>query len=538
KNIASLLALGIAVDYSLFIVSRFREEIAHNGAAASLVTTMATAGKSVAFSGATTLIGLSGLLLVKFSFLRSLGTAGIVVVLISLAVALTLVPAVLAILGSRINAFPIRRPGNQPATSWHRLATKVMAHPWLFFLPSALFLVSLGLPFAGVRLGPIWASTLPENAPARRAWEFAAQEFGQGELTPVLVVVQSPGPVLEPQNIGALYDYTRRLAALPGVTRVESIVNVAPEATREAYQIAYSDLANLSPDVRHLLERVVHGSTTVVRVHSPHEAASPAARDIIERIRAVPVSSPSTHSQEGAALGLESPGMTRYVTGAAATLQDSIDALYQDVLKLVLVVTGSIYLALLLLFRSVVLAFKAIVMNTLSILASFGALVWIFQEGHLEGLLGFRADGTVEASLPILLFCMVFGLSMDYGIFLLSRIKEEYDRTGDNASSVASGVEKSGKIITSAAMVVVAVGCAFALGEVILTKALGLGLAIAVLLDATVVRVLLVPSLMRLLGAWNWWAPRPLLRLLPNWDEGPVLNPHLGRSEEANKSRS
>lgn len=501
KNIASLLALGIAVDYTLFIVSRFREEIAISGPAESIAVTMATAGKAVLFSGVTTILGLSGLLLVKFSFLRSLGLAGIVVVVLSLFVALTLVPAVLAILGPRINALPVLPRVKRPGLWWHKLATRVMASPLLFLVPSAAAILVLGIPFLGVRLGPIWSGTLPDDAPARTAWEFAAQEFGPGGLTPVLVVVQSPGPVLEPQNLGDLYEYSRRLAALPGVTAVDSIVDLAPGISKEAYQIAYRDPSSLSPEVRDLLNGVVNGPTTVLRVHVEHDIAAPEAREVIKSVRAVPAGT-----------------LTRYVTGAAASLQDSIDALYEDFPKVIVAVVISIYVTLLFLFRSVVVAFKAVAMNALSIFASFGALVFIFQEGHLEGPLGFRSDGTVEASLPILLFCMVFGLSMDYGVFLLSRIKEEYDRTGDNTQSVAQGMEKSGKIITSAAMVVVVVGFAFALGDIILTKALGLGLAIAVLIDATIIRAFLVPSLMRLLGKWNWWAPAALLRVLPRWE--------------------
>jgi RND superfamily putative drug exporter len=203
------------------------------------------------------------------------------------------------------------------------------------------------------------------------------------------------------------------------------------------------------------------------------------------------------------------------VTGSAASLLDVVGALYRDFPYALVFVVGSIYLVLLVLFRSVILPAKAVLMNTLSILASYGALVFVFQQGHFQSLLGFQAEGFVEATIPILLFCILFGLSMDYEVFLLSRVKETYDATGDNTASVARGLERTGRIITSAALIMVLVSAAFATGDIIVVKSLGVGIALAILVDATVVRALLVPSLMRLMGDWNWWAPRFIRRLLP-----------------------
>ena len=502
QNVASLVGLGVAIDYSLFIVSRFREELGRRTVEESIAVTMTSAGRAVLFSGIASMMGLAGLLLVDFSFLKSLGLAGVAVIGVSVLVSLTLVPAMLGMLGSRVNTLSIRRPERVGTGFWRRFSLQVMKRPLWFFVPSALLLVVLGAPFLRVNLGPIWANTLPKDSPAREGWNFLQEKFGVGELTPLVVVVQAPGSILEPRNIGLLYDYTHKLAALPGVIRVDSIVDVSAGLPKEAYQFAYQNPAvTRSPAVKVVLDRVVREGTTIVRVYTAWDLTSEEAKDFVRRARAVEID----------------PSLTKYVSGATASLRDSIDALYGDFLLVLLVVVGSIYLAMLVLFRSVVLALKAVLLNGLSMLASFGALVFIFHEGHFQGLLNFQADGSIEASLPVMLFCVVFGLSMDYEVFLLSRIREEYDRIGDNTEAVASGMERSGRIITSAAMVVVVVGLAFAAGDVILAKSLGLGLALGVLIDATVVRALMAPSLMRLLGEWNWWAPQPLLRLLPRW---------------------
>ena len=500
-NIASLIGLGVAVDYSLFMVSRFREEIYHRGPEESVAITVATAGRAVIFSGLTTIIGLSGLMVFEFAFLRSLGIGGVAVVALSLLVALTLVPALLGVLGERINALPVfpRRAGRSGFWAW--TSHTVMRRPLLFLIPAGAALLSLGVPFLGVNLGPVWAGSLPEEAPARVGWELMAERFGEAEISPVVVMVQAQGDMLARGNVGALYDYTRRLEEVPGVTGVGSIVNIGQGISKEQYQRAYETPGVLEPLTDRLADQV-RDDTTVVRVFGDFSVASGEGKALVGRVRAVD----------------PGPEFRRYVTGATASLRDSIDALYRDFPKAIAIVVVSIYVALMLVFRSVVLPLKAVLLNGISIFASFGALVFIFQQGHLEGLLNFRADGAVEASVPILLFCILFGLSMDYELFLLSRIKEEHDRTGDNERSIAWGMQRSGNIITSAAMVVVLVGVAFSFGDVMIVKALGIGLALAVFIDATVVRALMAPSLMRILGKWNWWAPRWLLRVLPNWE--------------------
>jgi RND superfamily putative drug exporter len=282
---------------------------------------------------------------------------------------------------------------------------------------------------------------------------------------------------------------------------VESIATFDPSITREQYHLLLANPSLVPPELREALNSFMGPTSTVLRVYTSVDPNSEEARGLVRRIRSY---------EPGGDLKL-------YVSGATADLMDAIDVMYSDFPKVIIFVVVAIYLVLLLLFRSVVLPLKAVVMNAMSIFASFGALVYIFQEGHFQGLLGFRAEGFTEASLPILIFCIVFGLSMDYEVFLLSRVKEIYDETDDNTLSVAQGLERTGRIITSAAMIMVLVASSFSTGEIVLIKALGVGIAIAVFLDATLVRALLVPALMRILGAWNWWAPGFLKRVLPQW---------------------
>ena len=500
QNIASLLGLGVAVDYTLFLVFRFREELAYRSVEESIAVTMATAGKAIFFSGVTTVLGLSGLLVFELSFLRSIGLGGMVVVVLSLFLALTLVPAVLSVLGHRINALPILPATRGEGGAWRRLAGFVMRFPVRVLVPAGGALVLLGLPFLWVSFGPIWAGSLPEEAPARVGWDVASESFGDGELSPLLIPVTAPDSILAPAAVGALFDYTRDLAALDHVRRVESIVDLAPGIPRDLYQRAYADPSAIPfVEVREALNLVTSETTTLVRVYGERAVVSREARELVEEVRAL---------EPGG-------GLTSLVGGATAGLEDVIDVLYGDFPLAVAVVLGSIYVTLLVLFRSLLLPLKAVILNSLSIFASFGALVFVFQDGRLEWLLNFGADGSVEATVPILLFCIVFGLSMDYEVFLLSRIKEEYDRTGDNVRSVAYGMQRSGRIITSAALVIVIVGSAFATSEIGIIKSLGFGLALAVFIDATIVRALLAPSIMRLLGRWNWWAPEALARWLP-----------------------
>ena len=323
----------------------------------------------------------------------------------------------------------------------------------------------------------------------------------EGEFAPLVLAVRTAGPVVAPENVAALHAYSRRLAADPRVSRVDSIVDVDPRLSLEQYQLLLAP-ANGVPDpfIAAALRATTRDDLTAFTVVSPYGPNRAEARSLVEDLRD-PASAIAPPAGIGVAVG-----------GGAAEVSDVVDGVIAGFPRAALFILITTYLVLFVLLRSVILPLKALVMNGLSIVASFGALVWIFQDGNLSAILGFQPLGFVETTLPVILFCVLFGLSMDYEVFLLSRMKEVYDRTGDNREAVARGLERSGRIVTSAALIVVVVAGSFAFADIVLIKALGLGVAIAVALDATVVRALLVPSTMRLLGDVNWWMPRRLER--------------------------
>ncbi len=509
-NLATLLGLGLGVDYSLLMTSRFREELAARPAdqpdrvAHAVVATVATAGRAVFFSGLTVLLGLIGLVLFEFMILRSVGIAGAMVVFLAVVSAMTLLPAVLAIVGTRIDALAIRRvvPVDDPNGPWARLARWVMRRPIAVLLPTLALLLLLGSPFLHVRFNAPDSTILPPSVPSRAAFDRLAGAFGEGEFAPLTLAIRTDGPATSADNLAALYDYSRRLTADPRVTRVESLVDVDPRIRLDQYQLIYSD-PNGPRDrfVATTLESTTKGDLTAFTVYTPFGPNREEGRALVAELRST--------------VGSLAPpaGTQLLVGGGAADVTDVVSRVAADFPRTAIFIVVSTYLVLFLLLRSVVLPAKALVMNTLSIVASFGALVWIFQDGNLSGLLGFQPLGFVETTQPVILFCVLFGLSMDYEVFLLSRMKEVWDRTGDNQEAVARGLERSGRIVTSAALIVVVVAGSFALADIVLIKALGIGMALAVALDATVVRALLVPATMRLLGDWNWWVPGRLRRL-------------------------
>ena len=514
-NIASFLGLGMAVDYSLLMVSRFREELQRTDndvrpelvegrstepgstVASAVTTTIETSGKAIVFSASTSVIALSGLLFFDLMMMRSLGIGGITVILFSMLIALTLLPALFAVLGRRVDRLSLWRRRTVSGGFWFNLSQWVMRHPIAVIIPTTAFLVLLGLPFLNVNLGSPWASILPEEAESRQGQELVNERFGPGELSQVILVETSPISTLSPQNIAANLEFVERMESDPRVVRVDSIFSTEPRMTLEQFQ-ALSSLAGTSPAVGNEIPATFNQlvsadlRTQMVRVVPTHSPTADETKALVSDIRSDP------------------PGgdMTVLVTGITADQLDTVDSLYSDFPRMIVYVVIVTYIALLLLFRSVLLPLKAVVLNALSILASFGALVFVFQQGNFERLLGFTAEGTTEATVPILVFSIVFGLSMDYEVFLLSRVKEEYERTGDNTRAVAVGMERSGRIITSAAAILIVVSAGFATGDILIIKALGLGTAIAVLVDSTVVRALLVPALMRVMSRLNWWAPR------------------------------
>ena len=517
-NLATLLGLGLGVDYSLLMTSRFREELAARGWRGDAVedavgATLATAGRAVFFSGLTVLLGLLGLVLFEFMILRSVGIAGAIVVGFAVLAAMTLLPALLAIAGTRLDRLRVRRVRATEAEDgpWARLANRVMDHPIRVLVPTLGLLLLLGVPFLHVRFNAPDSTILPDHVPSRQAFDRLTDAFGPGPFAPIVLAVRTDGPATSPGNVALLYEYSRRLAADPRVARVDSLVDVDPRLTLPQYQLVYGSPSG-PPDrfVAEALAATTNGDLTAFTIFTPYGPNEAPGRTLVVDLRADsgPLAPPA--------------GLEVLVGGGAADVEDVVAGIAADFPRSATFILVSTYLVLFLLLRSVLLPLKALVMNTLSIAASFGALVWIFQDGNLGAILGTRPLGFVETTQPVILFCVLFGLSMDYEVFLLTRMRESWDRTHDNRTAVAHGLERSGRIVTSAALIVVVVAGSFAFADIVLIKALGLGIAIAVALDATVVRALLVPATMRLLGSWNWWVPRRLAERLPDIAEHEV----------------
>ena len=467
-NLTTGLGLGLAIDYSLFVVSRYREEIAKVGPGSeAMKRTLNTAGRTVLFSSITVAVALASLTVFPQRFLYSMGIGGALVALLASLISLTVLPAVLALLGDRVNAWApsfLQRRAERDATQtesgfWYRLSRFVMRRPVPIATVTALLLLVLGIPFYSLKFTSVDAQVLPESASARQVDNVMRAQFPSFHDTPHILLVENATPA-------ALNTIERDVASVKGIAEVQP-----PQ------QFANGD--------------------AVITAYSTASYISDTSRNAVKAIRDLPVPS----------------GSQLLVAGAPAhfvDLQQSLETHAPIALAIVIVAT---LIVLFLMTGSVVLPVKQLLMNVLSLSAVFGILVFIFQDGRLEGLLDYRSQGALEQTMPILLFAVVFGLSTDYGVFLLSRIKEARDNGASDSECVAIGLERTGRIVTAAALLfAIAIG-AFATSQIIFIKENGVGTALAVLIDASLIRALLVPSLMELLGRWNWWAPRPLRRL-------------------------
>ena len=567
-TISTMLGLGLGIDYALFAVSRFREELENGRPVSEAVPrTVETAGRSIFFSGTAVLIGLTGLLFFPYMFMRSIGVAGALVVLFSVASALTLLPAVLAILGPKVNALSVRRrraSGTVGAGFWTRSAELVMRHPVSVLLVVGVMLLVLLYPVTHMKVGVPEASVLPEEYESRQGNDILRESFDYASLTPIYAVATLPDDPLSAEGLGEIQSLGERIEETEGIDHVESIYTVGVEAVGRLAQARLEAEAEAATGVDEAVEeqlaslREQYGSVppgaeeqiraeAEARVSEELDAQVPELPDGVfdngtvtpegvanflnlpearnseelenalrnyttgERaiIQAVTENSPYTEEARdavGKVRALEPPADTSLLVGGLpAGQRDFISNLYGNAPYAVAFVLGVTYLVLFLTFRSVFIPLKAVIVNILSLTASFGAMVFVFQDGHLSGLLGFTPLGFVEATVPILMFCTIFGVSMDYEVFLLSRIRESYEHGESNAASVSKGLVATAGIITSAAAIIVVVTGAFAFTGITTTKAIGLGLAVAVFVDATIIRVLLVPATMRILGDWNWW---------------------------------
>jgi putative drug exporter of the RND superfamily len=499
-NVVTLIGLGVAIDYSLFVVNRFRDELAAGATREdAIATSMSTAGRAITFSGITVAIGLSAMLFFQGTFLASMGAAGAIVVGIAVFYGLTFLPAVLSILGPRVD-WPrwLRRllGASKPAGTgaWHTMALWVMRRPLFVLVPSLVILLAAGTPFLQLRLANGDVDQLPPDNTARQGYDTLIRDFPGQDQTFITAVVYYPdASPLTADHISDTYDLSHRLALLPNVLRVESIVNVDPTLTKADYQRLYTGSSTSLPaPLQQALSTSTGSHLAVLNLVTNKQYTSDEARAIVKAVRAEQVAGGQVLATGGTAFDLD---IVNFILDRTPTAVGSV-----------ILVT---YIVLFLLTGSVVLPLKAVVTNLFSIAASFGAMVWVFQQGHLSQQLGFTAQ-SIDPSIPVILFSIVFGMSMDYEVLLISRIQEEYKRSGDNQAAVAMGLEKSGRLITGAALIMVAVFMAFGLASVVIIKAIGIGLAIAIAVDATIVRILIVPSIMRLLGRANWWAPRPL----------------------------
>ncbi|GAA1423175.1 MMPL family transporter [Catellatospora coxensis] len=457
-NIITMLGLGMAIDYALFVVSRFREELAAGRSPADAVAhTLATAGRTVLVSGLTVALALASLLIFPMDFLKSMAWGGMAAVLVAMLAALTALPALLAVLGPKINALRVPLPKlfqARPAGEggWARIARSVMSRPVLYALGVAAVLALTATPFLRAQFGGFDERVLPAGTESRTVTERIAAEFPGGSAAPISVLILGPG-------------------ADTMLARVQAVPNV-PGAMIAAQQ----------------------GDATLITASYPGEPADESARQVVQAIRDLPVPD----------------GTQMLVGGRTAADLDQLDSLGGRLPWMLAMVAVSTFLLLFLAFGSVVLPLKAILMNVISIGASFGVVVWIFQDGHLSEWLGFTVTGFLEPGNMVLMLAVLFGLATDYEVFLLSRVREEWDATGDNTQAVASGLQRTGGIITAAALLLMVVLGGFATGGTTTIKVLGVGMVVAVAIDAALVRAVLVPATMRLLGRWNWWAPGPL----------------------------
>jgi uncharacterized membrane protein YdfJ with MMPL/SSD domain len=479
-NLTTGLGLGLAIDYSLFIVSRYREEIAKDGPGLpAMRRVLATAGRTVFFSSLTVAAALASLLVFPQRFLYSMGLGGSLVVLLAAVISLTVLPAVLTLLGTRVNSlspsFLQRRAEAETRPDehgfWYRLSRFVMRRPLPIATLSALFLIVLGLPFLNIKFNTVDPTVLPKDASARQAYDTVSAEFPPYRETPIWLSVEAATP--------------KQTAVLVAeVRRTPGIAGAAPP-------------------------RPLNGGVTAIQAISSNPFATEASQSTVERLRDLPAP----------------PGATVLVGGATADFIDFQDSLTRHLPIAFAIIVIATLVILFLMTGSVVLPIKSLIMNVLNLSAVFGLLVLIFQDGRFESLLDYTSTGAIEQTMPILLFAVAFGLSTDYAVFLLSRIKEARDNGASDSESVAIGLERTGRIVTAAALLfAVAIG-AFATSQIIFIKQNGVGTALAVLIDASIIRALLVPSLMELLGKWNWWAPAPLRRLYERFgisETGPV----------------
>jgi putative drug exporter of the RND superfamily len=498
-NIVSLIGLAIAVDYSMLVVFRYREELEkHDSAQEALVETMKTAGRATLFSGAVVAVGLALLVFMPLPFMRSMGVGGLLVPLISIVASATFLPALLAVMGKRVNRFRVipkrilqSRASGTPG-AWSRLAHSIMRRPVPYLVVAGGLMIGLALPALGLHLTSGDNRGVPLTTESTRGFDLVRTTLGPGALAPnqILIDTGRPDGAYAPATIAA----EKRLVA-----ELKSDPEVRPETILSPSQLPPGPRGRALAERGSLVDRT--GQIAQIRVAGKGDSGTESAQDLVRRIRDVYI--PQARFGDDEVI----------LSGAPAFGVDFVDTAYGAFPWLILAVLILSYLLLLRAFRSLVLPLKAVLLNLLSVSATYGVLVLVFQQG-LHSTLGLQSSPQIEAWIPIFLFAMLFGLSMDYEVFLLSRIREEWDKRHNNEEAVAYGLEHTGRIITAAALIMIAAFSGFTFGSFVGLQEFGVGLSAAILLDATIVRAILVPALMKLLGDWNWYLPKRVERVL------------------------
>ncbi len=499
-NIITGLGLGLAIDYGLLIVTRFREELVEQNMQVedAVKQTMKTAGRTVLFSGLTVCISMLSLLLFPGYFLRSMGLGAIGAVVMAMLCAITLIPAFLSLVGPKINSLAIRKTTIAKEKGehggWYRLSQAVMKFPIPIIIIVVGILVFLGIPFSHASFSEFSIYSIPESFSSRQVYDALSKNFPHKQGAQIYIGIQTIGNPIATDNIAKLYPYVQAIQQMRGVNQVQSIVSILPNGNLKQYEQLYTRIpVQLQPAINAMSGK----NATLVSVSLNAEDNSTDAINTVKAIRNLP----------------DPPTMTTLVGGNTAAQLDLFSALETKIPLALLSIIIAVFILIFFMTDSLVIPLKVVILNFLSLSATFGALVFIFQDGHFLNLLGLHQSLQLESTQLVLVFAVAFGLSMDYEVFLLSRIKEYYDKTQDNQLAIAHGLQSTGGVITSAALLLAVVLAGFTTSMLPFVKMLGVGLTIAVLMDATLVRALLVPATMRLLGKLNWWAPSFLHKL-------------------------
>lgn len=484
-NVAPMIGLAVSIDFALLYINRFREELKQHDVKEAVSITTKTAGRAILFSGICVILGLAGMLFIQIDIFRSVAVGGIVVVLVSVISALTFLPGLLSILGSNINKAMVLKNREEDASTWRKFAGFVMKKPVLSALTALGILLLIAAPIRHIELEIPNAESLPADSETRIAYETFEENFQPEDHTIMPVVLKADDDILTGDSLEQVESFIEDLKEESLVTNVDSLFSITDTETAANLNQALKS-EQIRAQLEPALENMVDKDTTyiMVEIDAPYDSAE--AAEYVEDL------------QDGAI----NTDLTYTVGGRAKFNQEIYEEIGTQTPKGLLLIVSATFLILMFAFRSILIPLKAILMNILSLGAAFGLIVWIFQEGHL----GVDAN-PIALMIPIFIFAIVFGLSMDYEVFLISRIREIYLETGDNDKATLEGLTTTSRIITSAAAIMIAVTGAFAFTDIVPVKQVGVGVALAIFIDATLIRMVLVPSLMKLLGKWNWWFP-------------------------------